>query len=241
MYVHLDSTSVENKFFYSYLGSCLALTWLLHGQKKGESCEPELQVWPYSSLNPWKLKRRSIIDLSHWKGSHTHVTRLCSLLLASQDARSLLHHILRLLGVRGEKLSVRAQTDCGEIRERGGTEKPHCALSIAWVGERCDLAAQRYHGPYLLHASLCTRTGLCKKALARFGEFCSCRCLPLLPQLSSIHITWPKPFSRLLYICSGVQRINGDTSATRWNPCNGSAVKLQLSWLSQLRSIRLTT
>ena len=34
----------------------------------------------------------------------------------------------------------------------------------------------------------------------RFGEFCSCSCLPLLPQLaSSIHATWGPPFSGALY------------------------------------------
>ena len=33
-----------------------------------------------------------------------------------------------------------------------------------------------------------------------FGEFCSCCCLPLLPELAcSIHETWPKPVSRPLY------------------------------------------
>ena len=40
-----------------------------------------------------------------------------------------------------------------------------------------------------------------QKASARFGEFCSCCCLPPLPQLaSSIHSTWPKPFRRPLYL-----------------------------------------
>ena len=32
-----------------------------------------------------------------------------------------------------------------------------------------------------------------------FGGVCSCRCLPLLPELvCSIHEIWPKPFSRAL-------------------------------------------
>ena len=40
-----------------------------------------------------------------------------------------------------------------------------------------------------------------KKASARFGEFCYCCFLPLLPELAcSIHLTWKKPFSRPLYL-----------------------------------------
>ena len=38
------------------------------------------------------------------------------------------------------------------------------------------------------------------KASARFGEFCSRCCSPLLSELAfSIHATWPKPFSRALH------------------------------------------
>ena len=34
----------------------------------------------------------------------------------------------------------------------------------------------------------------------RFGEFCSCGCLPLLPQLAcSILATWDQPYSETLY------------------------------------------
>ena len=37
----------------------------------------------------------------------------------------------------------------------------------------------------------------------RFGEFCSCCCLPLLPELAcSIHETWPKHFSGALCHCN---------------------------------------
>ena len=43
-------------------------------------------------------------------------------------------------------------------------------------------------------------TGIGSKAVPRFGEFCSCCCLPLLPGFAcSIHVTWGPPFSRALY------------------------------------------
>ena len=44
-------------------------------------------------------------------------------------------------------------------------------------------------------------TGLHYKAVPRFGEFCSCCCLPLLPQLAcSILATWEWPYGAALYM-----------------------------------------
>ena len=43
-------------------------------------------------------------------------------------------------------------------------------------------------------------TGVAKRVLPRFGEFCSCCCLPLLPQLAySLLATWEALFWRPLY------------------------------------------
>ena len=45
-------------------------------------------------------------------------------------------------------------------------------------------------------------TGIAKRVLPRFGEFCYCCCLPLLPQLAySILATWEALFWRPLYGC----------------------------------------
>ena len=45
-------------------------------------------------------------------------------------------------------------------------------------------------------------TGNLYKAVPRFGEFCSCCCLPLLPQLAgSILATWERPYRDSLYMC----------------------------------------
>ena len=47
------------------------------------------------------------------------------------------------------------------------------------------------------------------KAVPRFGEFCSCCCLPLLPQLArSILATWERPYRDSLYMGSGIRRRN---------------------------------
>ena len=46
-------------------------------------------------------------------------------------------------------------------------------------------------------------TELLYKEGPRFGEFCSCCCLPLLPQLAcSILATWGPPYTGSLYMCS---------------------------------------
>ena len=39
-----------------------------------------------------------------------------------------------------------------------------------------------------------------------FGEFCSCCCLPLLPQLAcSILVTWERPYSPALYLLTNLR------------------------------------
>ena len=44
-------------------------------------------------------------------------------------------------------------------------------------------------------------------AIPRFGEYCTCSCLPLLPQLiCSILATWEWPYSEALYL----HRVNND-------------------------------
>ena len=56
--------------------------------------------------------------------------------------------------------------------------------------------------PHLGQASI--YTGVAKRVLPRFGEFCYCCCLPLLPQLvQSILATWAALFWRPLYSISG--------------------------------------
>ena len=46
-----------------------------------------------------------------------------------------------------------------------------------------------------------------------FGEFCSCSCLPLLPQLAcSVHSTWGPPISGALYNLSRERRFHDDWS-----------------------------
>ena len=72
---------------------------------------------------------------------------------------------------------------------------------VYWAGTNfTKLHTSRFRGPSRTTPLKTTVTGHQKKALARFGEFCSCCCLPLLPQLAwSIHETWPKPFSGALY------------------------------------------
>ena len=50
------------------------------------------------------------------------------------------------------------------------------------------------------YQSLTIYRGRQKSASARFGEFCSCCCLPLLPQLAcSILATWGPPYTGSLY------------------------------------------
>ena len=46
-------------------------------------------------------------------------------------------------------------------------------------------------------------TELDYEAIPRFGEFCSCCCLPLMPQLAcSILATWQRPLRGALYSCT---------------------------------------
>ena len=50
-------------------------------------------------------------------------------------------------------------------------------------------------------------------AVPRFGEFCFCCCLPLMPQLAcSILATWERPYNRALYSC-GSNEIKQETAS----------------------------
>ena len=55
--------------------------------------------------------------------------------------------------------------------------------------------------PLLLAFWKCSQyTGSLYKAIPRFGEFWSCCCLPLLPQIAcSIPATWKQPYIDSLY------------------------------------------
>ena len=85
-----------------------------------------------------EVQLRSIIDLSHWTDGLSMVIRLGTS-LASQDARSLLHYILRLLDVRGTATvdGLRPTLQCARAlrlnsrrEERKIGHRPHCALSM---------------------------------------------------------------------------------------------------------------
>ena len=74
----------------------------------------------------------------------------------------------------------------------------HVALLLSCSGHFPFLPSPQHrgHGPHMTSAD----SHITCVARLRFGEFFSCSCLPLLPQLSrSIHATWPKPFSRALF------------------------------------------
>ena len=74
----------------------------------------------------------------------------------------------------------------------------HVALTVAsrFVHEleRKRGIAKSYFNTYVC-MNLATIQGTTKMLAASFHKFCSCCCLPLLPQLvCSIHATWPRSF-----------------------------------------------
>ena len=67
-------------------------------------------------------------------------------------------------------------------------------------------------------------TGLDLKAVPRFGELCSCRCSPLLPQLAcSTLATWDRPYSRALYSQLYSFHPTSDRSRSRRRPGGGGS------------------
>ena len=84
----------------------------------------------------------------------------------------------------------------------GGQRKWSCKLLLLskWMLKRplaykTDMKYERH----LKHYGTLVVQGSTNRWAPRFGEFCSCSCLPLLPQIAcSIHATWGPPISGAL-------------------------------------------
>ena len=81
-------------------------------------------------------------------------------------------------------------------------------LCVLHIGPTLHYARYCTHIPThlrpIVHFHVCRTTWRCtgylSKAVKRFGEFCSCCCIPLLPQLAcSILATWERPYGDSLY------------------------------------------
>ena len=81
--------------------------------------------------------------------------------------------------------------------------------------------------------SLWNITGNLYNALPRFGEFCSCCCLPLLPQLAfSLLATWERPYRDSLYLFQlDIADLDSSWNHTGFNSARGEkcCIKLRLA------------
>ena len=113
------------------------------------------------------------------------------------------------------RMRVGAETTRGEREGRGGNLGNRETMEDADVlalGAREDghglqhrAALQARMTDFMPGATrACDITGNLYEAVPRFGEFCSCCCLPLLPQLAcSILATWERPYRDSLYSYCG--------------------------------------
>ena len=119
-----------------------------------------------------------------------------------QDSRNLgpiwrLSCICIGLWLKGMKASVWGMRTGGI-----GPVRQYKGLQIQWHprDQTVTLSATYLLHDWDLKNCQCT-TGLHYKAVSRFGDFCSCCCLPLLPWLAcSILTTWERPYSGALYV-----------------------------------------